>query len=105
VSAHLEHARLLRPFPVRRLHRALYHVEADAAAVSKRLLRLMVDTPSLPEDWSGELHGLADELESLAERCLEARLDVVEMARGAEGDFQRATDAMLAILKGESEAA
>lgn len=99
----MEHARLLRPFPTRALHRALYHVEQDAATVSKHLLRLMVDTPSLPEDWSGELHALADELESLAERCLEARLVVVGLARGAEGDFRRATDAMLAVLRGMGE--
>lgn len=90
-------SRLVRPFPVKRLADALYHVEADAADIHNRLQRMQVDPPRLSDDWTGELYALAAVLRSLQARVEDALPALALMVDQADGDEQRALDALLKV--------
>jgi hypothetical protein len=100
VTAHLEHARLMRPFPVKRLTDALYHVQADAGQIAAVLVAVQTDPPRTPEAWVTELEHLLALLASLELRCRDAVPALEVLADQADADFERAVSAMLAILRG-----
>lgn len=99
-SAELRHARLLRPFPTRRLSETLFHVYADAHAIEQAVTALLVDPPTTPERWVFEVGHIQILLTSLSERCLAALPALGVMIDSADGDFQRAVSAMEAVLRG-----
>lgn len=103
-STELRYARLLKPFPTKRLADALYHVNAESAGISQELQRLLQNPPTTPEPWSDALWRLETALHLLIERCDEVLPVIVRMAEDAEPDFRRAVRAMEAILIGLREA-
>lgn len=94
------YARLLRPFPAKRLADTLHQVQASGHVIDKRLMRLMLDPPATPELWRFELDMLAGDLHVLAEQCAEARTRVEVMAVDADRAFASAVDAMTLALRG-----
>lgn len=99
-SPEVRHARLLRPFPTRRLSETLYHVLADAHAVDKAVQGILVDPPMTPEAWVFELEHMRDLLGSLSARCGDAIPSLGLMVDSADADFQRAVSAMEAAMRG-----
>jgi hypothetical protein len=96
-----EHSRLLRPFPVRRLHdRVLYQVLAEANTLRQQAEALLIDPPVAPEDWRDALWRIGMSLETLADVCDAAAPRVLEMVEQADADYARALDAMVCILRG-----
>lgn len=100
----LRYARLLRPFPTKRLAEKLYYVQADAHAIERKLIEVLVNPPQTPERWRAELQALDDLLDSLTERCTEVRPVLARMVEQSDGDFERAVTAMLGILRGLAQA-
>jgi agmatine/peptidylarginine deiminase len=99
----IAHSKLLRPYSPRRFSDALYHVTAAAAAINGRHTALLLDMPADPDAWRFELAQLRNELETLAESCHEAWERLWLLDDQADGDYQRAIDAMALILGGMSE--
>jgi hypothetical protein len=100
----LARARLIKPFPVKRLADALYHVQAEAHSIDQRLLRLQLDPPRLPEHWYGELEALTASLGSLEALCGDAVPVLGRMADQADGDWQRGLDVIVSMMRGLSDA-
>lgn len=98
----IEHSRLLRPFSTRRLSDALYHVSSTAGDVRQRETRLLVDTPTDPDEWVFELTQIQNALACLAEYCDEAHDRLDTLVRSAHVDYGRAVDAMVLVLRGMS---
>jgi hypothetical protein len=96
----VQHSRLLRPFPLKRLADTLYHVQAEAQAINHALIRLQTDPPRLPEDWADELERLNVSLASLEARCADARPALGVMVDQADGDFRRAMSGLVAMVRG-----
>lgn len=99
-SEAVQYARLLRPFSIKRMDSALFHVEASAALINKRKLAMLVDPPVDAPTWAGELERLQGDLEVLAEQCEEAWEKLGLLIRSAPADYERAIDAMTKILHG-----
>jgi hypothetical protein len=102
VSEAGEYARLLRPYSSRRLTHALYQVEATAASISERQIRLLVDQPFDVAAWQFELETLQGMLQSLAEQCELAHRRLGLLVASAPGDHERAVRAMTRCLQGIS---
>lgn len=98
----VQYARLLRPFSVKKMDTALFHVEASAALINNLKMALLVDPPVDAPTWSHELGRLKVELEILAEQCEEAWHLLGDLERTAEADYSRAIDAMTKVLQGIS---
>lgn len=94
------YARLLRPFPAKRLADTLHQVLATSGGLNQRLIRLQIDPPATPELWRFELDMIAGDLWSLADYCQEAQTRVEVMAVDADRAFASAVDAMAAMLRG-----
>ena len=104
-STEVRFARLLRPFPVKRLADTLYHVQAESNGIDSRLIKLLTDTPVRPETWKFELDQIAGDLWSLAQRCQEAQAAVEAMIDEADHQFETAVDALTAAMRGMRDAA
>lgn len=98
----IAHSRLLRPFSTRRLSQALYHVNTAAGTLHQRETRLLIDTPNDPDEWTFELTQLQNELDTLADYCVDARSRLDVLVKSAHADHGRALDAMVAVLRGMS---
>lgn len=98
------HARLIRPFPTKRLHEVLYHVSQESAAIDKAVTRLLIDHPADAEAWRFEVYALMASLASLRARCGDAMPVLEQMAGNADADHRRAVDAMVLVLRGMGEA-
>lgn len=96
----VEHSRLLRPFPLKRLADTLYHVQSEAQDINHTLLRLQADPPRLADDWVDELERLNVSLASLEARCADARPTLGVMVDQADGDFRRAVSGLVAMIRG-----
>jgi hypothetical protein len=92
------YGRMLRPFPTRRLADALYHVEAEGAALTRVLQNLLVEPPQTAEPWSEALYYVLDCLDGICERAMEARPQIERMIDTADVDAERAAAAMRAIV-------
>lgn len=95
----VRYSRLIRPFPVKKLADALYHVEADAASISDTLQALYRDPPLTADDWVATLDRLDMLLRSLQARCGDAIPVLGDLVDRAEGDHERGVRALAAILK------
>lgn len=96
----VRYARLVRPFPVRRLPDVLYHVLADSHAIEQAVQRLLVTPPASPEDWDREMQGIANSLWSLAGRCDDAGPQIEELAEQGEHSYETAVNAVAAMFRG-----
>lgn len=100
-SEALQYSRLLRPYSVKRLDKALWHVETTAAGIYQRKLRLLIDPPVGAPEWQCELEAIQAELEALATlHCPDAWDAVGVLIRSAPADYDRAVDAMHKVLLG-----
>jgi hypothetical protein len=102
VSEAVAYSRLLRPYSVKRLSGAVYHVNATANTIDKTVTRLLIDTPVDAAEWTFELAQLQNMLETLSEQCEQAWTKLDLLARSAEGDYERAITAMTRVLQGIS---
>jgi hypothetical protein len=100
VSAEVSYARLLRPFPARRLRDVLWQVQANAAAVSTHVERLMIEPPASAEDCRFELDHLRGLLFTLAAACGEADPALGGLGCDADRAYRVAEDAVRVILEG-----
>lgn len=98
-----QHARLIKPFPTRRLPEVLYHVSTESSSIDNAVIRLQINPPTDPGEWRFELDALDTALRSLSARCGDALPALEEMARTADADFSRAVSAMLAVIRGIGE--
>jgi hypothetical protein len=96
----VQHSRLIRPFPLKRLAEVLYHAQAEAQSINHTLLRLQSDPPRLVDDWVDELERLNVSLASLEARCADARPALGVMVDQADGDFRRAVNGLVAMIRG-----
>jgi len=99
-SIEVQFARLIQPFPLRRLSNILYPVQADAAALGLRLDRLLIDPPATPEDWRFELQTIATHLWSIADNARSAGPPLEGLMDRADADFEVALRAVRAMLSG-----
>lgn len=100
-SVAVQYARLLKPFPTKRLERALWHVQAEAIDLERTLHQILVDPPVTPEDWRYQMDKIDGLLWSLVERCWEAKPRIELLARDADRAYDvtvRAAESMLAGL-------
>lgn len=103
-SPEVRHARLLKPFPVKRLNdRVLYQLLSQAADIGHEAQRLLINPPTTPEPWCEALTSIGTKIETLADLCDDAAPLVELMMDSADGDFQRAVDAMAAMMRGMAE--
>lgn len=100
MSKEIAFARLLRPFPIRRLEDGLYRVGAEAHSISQQVNELYRRHPGSPEEWREALDRLDMSLESLRARCGDARPLLAQMFESSDGDWRRGTEAALVMLKG-----
>jgi hypothetical protein len=91
------YGRMLRPFPTRRLVDALYHVEAEGAALTRVLQNLLIEPPQTAEPWSEALYYVLDCLDGICERAIEARPQIERMIDTADVDAERAAVALRAL--------
>jgi len=97
-------SRLLRPFPIKRLQdRILFQLLAQAGQIETEVQRLLSDPPSTPEPWVDSLHRIGAWVETLADLCDEAAPLLELLIEQADGDYRRAVDAMVAIIRGIGE--
>jgi hypothetical protein len=87
VTEHLQMARLIKPFPTRRLADGLYQVEAGGNLIHQRLISVLRDPPGTPESWCMELQQLKGLLLVLADECHEAVARVDGFYDRADEDF------------------
>lgn len=99
-SAAVSYGRLLRPFPVRRLHEITYYVRARAGSIQQRVNDLQIDQPTDPDRWVFELQGMLGDLYTLSEQIGELVPKLIEMQDDADRAYSVAVDAMLACLRG-----
>jgi hypothetical protein len=96
-----EHSRLLRPFPVRRLHdRVLYQVLAEGNDLSRQVRALLIEPPATADEWRDALWRIGMSLETLADACDAAGSGVLELVDSADADHARAVEAMVCVLRG-----
>lgn len=100
----IAHSRLLRPYSTRKLSDALYHVNTAANGIHQRELALLIETPVQPEEWLFALGEIKTDLHVLTDYCRDAWRRLSELERSAHGDYDRALQAMVAVLRGLSEA-
>jgi hypothetical protein len=102
-STEMRHARLLQPFPTKRLADAIYQVTATATGIDQRVTRLLINPHVTVQAWCDELDAVRDELETLAEHCSMAFAKVGVIFDSADADWSRAIDAATAMLRGLAE--
>lgn len=102
-SQEVRYARLLRPFSPRRVNEALYHVMAESGSIYEAVQGLLIEPPTLPEQWVFEIAHIRDMLALLANRCADAEPLLRHIEDAADRDFQRAVDAQVAIMRGLSQ--
>lgn len=103
-STEVRYARLLRPFPTKRLADALYRVEADGTALHHELFAVLTDPPTVVEQWCQRLQTLTGLLMSIEEESREARDVIRGMYDDADRTFSVALRAMESMLRGLREA-
>lgn len=102
-SKEVQYARLMRPFPYKRLADALYHVSASAHLLDKELFKILTDPPTTPEAWCQALQRVDGLLMSLMDDAGEAREPIRGMYDAADSDFEVAVKAIQAIGRGLAE--
>jgi hypothetical protein len=103
-STEVRFARLLRPFPTKRLADALYRIEADGTALHHELFAVLTDPPTAPETWCQRLQALTGLLMSIEEESRAARDVIRGMYDDADRAFDVAVRAVEAIMRGLREA-
>lgn len=93
-----QQARMVRPFPTKALADALYHVEADSHEISQQLFAVLADPPRMLEEWLAALERMEAAVVSLQARCGDVLPVLAGMVDRADGDWQRALDALVAIF-------
>lgn len=96
----VEHSRLIRPFPVKRLADVLHQATSYAADIQSRVTVMQFDAPRDPEMWQATLQEIGAALESLADACDEAVPLVEALIRQAPQDYRRAVDGLVATIRG-----
>ena len=96
----LRYARMVKPFPTRRLAEIIYYVEADAGLIHKLTLNAQVEPPTQPQLWRETLDHILDVLSSLSERIKEAEPKLVALYDQADNDYERSITAIVAIMRG-----
>lgn len=91
---------MLRPFPVKALHEALYFVSVDGLQIEQALNKLLVEPPSRIEQWTWALDQIDTLLWSLHERTEEARSQIAGFHDTADAEARRAETAMRWITAG-----
>jgi hypothetical protein len=94
------YSKLVRPFPVRKLHDKLYQTLAGAASIRSAADMLMMDPPVSPDEWTTALHQIGCQLETLADACDEVLPEIGRLIEQAPGDHRRALAAMVAMVRG-----
>lgn len=100
----LRYARLLKPYPTKRLAKDLAKVKEYSSAVDRKLTELLISPPTLPREWRHELASLDEMLFLLGEQCELTHPGLIEMWEAAEADYERSVTAMVGILRGLAQA-
>jgi hypothetical protein len=100
------YSRLVRPFPVRKLHDSLYQAMAGAASIRARADTLAMDPPVTVDEWTSALHEIGTQLETLADACDDTLPLIARLVEQAPGDHKRGLEALVRIVRGlQAEAA
>jgi hypothetical protein len=100
------YSRLIRPFPCRKLRDSLHQTLAGAASIQHRADMLLMDPPLTPDEWTGALVEIGNQLQTLANACDDALPMLERLMEQAPGDHRRALDALVAMVRGlQAEAA
>jgi hypothetical protein len=97
------YARLLRPFPTKRLADVLYRVDQDGAQLHNEMLKVLADPPGVPEAWCQVLQRLQGLLWEMEDEAREARAVLDEMYLDADRAFDVSVRAMECVLAGMRE--
>jgi hypothetical protein len=92
------YAKLVRPFPIRKLSDTLYFVGADAGVLAAMLTNAQIEPPQLADDWAELLWHMIDVLTSLGERAAAAIPVLEEMIDRADVEGERGQAAIRAVL-------
>lgn len=96
----VRHARAIRPFPTRRLLSGLARLQGRSAYIGEVMARLAASEADGPEAYRYELGEAIDCLEDLAEAARAMREECSYAWDSADGDWERAVDAMQVIIAG-----
>jgi hypothetical protein len=97
---HLRFARLVKPFPIKRLPTVLHQVLAGAHVIDAKITRLLIDGVWSPEEWHAELDQIGVELYALAQACQQADAALDELHDQGDRDFEQAISAVAGMLRG-----
>jgi hypothetical protein len=96
----MRYARMIKPFPTRRLAEALYHVEADVGLIHRLATNAQIQPPTTPDVWYETLEHILECLWSLELRIKEAVPMIVALQDTADVDYERSISAITAIMRG-----
>lgn len=100
------YSKLVRPFPVRKLHDTLYQALTQAESIRNAADMLLMDPPVTVEDWTDRLYEIVNWLDTLTEVCEVTAPKVERLIEQAPGDHRRAMAALVAMVRGlQQEAA
>jgi hypothetical protein len=100
MTKHLQMARLVKPFPVRRLADGLHQVLGSGNWIHNRLMGVLLDPPATKEGWCQELQAIKGMLMTLEHECREAGVLVDGLFDSADRDYQIGITAVTAMLRG-----
>jgi hypothetical protein len=95
----LRYARMVKPFPTRRLAEILYYVEADAGLIHRLTVNAQVEPPTQPDLWRETLDHILEVLASLTERIEQATPLLNTLWDQADADYERSITALTAIMR------
>ena len=102
MTEHIHMARLIKPFPVRRLADGLYQVNAGGNLIHQRLTGVLIDQPATKEAWCQELQAIKGMLMGLADACRDAEELVDELWDSADRDYEAGLRVVSSMLRGLS---
>lgn len=100
----VQYARLLKPYPTKRLADGLYQLLATAHTLEHVLIEILIDPPATPEPWCQALQRLSGEAAVLEDCCRDAQAVIGELYDRADEQYEVAVAAMMSALKGMREA-
>jgi hypothetical protein len=96
----MRYARLVRPFPLRAMSDALYHVNACGSVLNHLHNNALLAQPTTADLWFETLEHMLDVLDDMAERIDEAKTKLIDIQDRADVDEARGISAVQAIMHG-----
>jgi len=102
MTEHIHMARLIRPFPTRRLADGLHQVLGSGNWIHSRLTAVLIDPPATKEGWCQELQAIKGMLMTMADECQQAGALVDELFDSADRDYEAGLRVVSSMLRGLS---